>query len=115
MKRLFLFVLVAVITLGGVATTAFFYLFPSLPADRTDTLGIAEMIAPRGEPALRRTAGDPVSAPLKSPRDLALQLGPIEPQPVVVKAHETSASRVARKALNGLEAEACTRRAAMPA
>jgi len=50
MKRLFLYVLVAVITLGGVATTAFFYLFPSLPADRTDTLGIAEMIAPRGEP-----------------------------------------------------------------
>lgn len=50
MKRLILFVMVGVLTLAGVAAGAFLYLFPHLPIDKTDTLGIAEVIAPRSEP-----------------------------------------------------------------
>ena len=44
MKRLILFVMVGILTVAGLATGAFLYLFPHLPAERTDTLGIAEVI-----------------------------------------------------------------------
>ena len=50
MKRLILFVMVGILTVAGLATGAFLYLFPHLPAERTDTLGIAEVIVPRTEP-----------------------------------------------------------------
>lgn len=50
MKRLILFVLAGVLLIAGTATGAFLYLFPHLPVDKTDTLGIAEVIAPRSEP-----------------------------------------------------------------
>lgn len=50
MKRLILFVMIGLLTVAGVATGAFLYLFPHLPADKTDTLGIAEVITPRKEP-----------------------------------------------------------------
>ncbi|SCM72888.1 Acid tolerance and virulence protein [uncultured Pleomorphomonas sp.] len=51
MKRLILFVMAGVLTAAGIATGAFLYLFPHLPVDRTDTLGIAEVITPRDEPS----------------------------------------------------------------
>lgn len=50
MKRLMLFVMVGILTVAGLVTGAFLYLFPHLPADQTDTLGIAEVIVPRREP-----------------------------------------------------------------
>ncbi|MBS1182421.1 MAG: bacterial virulence protein VirJ [Proteobacteria bacterium] len=50
MKRLIVFVMVGVLLVAGMVTGAFLYLFPHLPIDKTDTLGIAEVIAPRAEP-----------------------------------------------------------------
>ncbi len=50
MKRLIPFVMVGVLAVAGIATGAFLYLFPHLPVEKTDTLGIAEVIAPRAEP-----------------------------------------------------------------
>lgn len=50
MKRLILFVMAGLLMAAGAATSAFLYLFPHLPIDKTDTLGIAEVITPRSEP-----------------------------------------------------------------
>ncbi len=50
MKRLILFVMVGVLLIAGATTSAFRYLFPHLPIEKTDTLGIAEVITPRSEP-----------------------------------------------------------------
>ncbi|MCM5552607.1 AcvB/VirJ family lysyl-phosphatidylglycerol hydrolase [Pleomorphomonas sp. NRK KF1] len=50
MKRLILFVMVGLLSVAGLSTGAFLYLFPHLPPEQTDTLAISEVIAPRGEP-----------------------------------------------------------------
>ncbi len=51
MKRLILFVMVGLLSVTGLVTGAFLHLFPRLPPEKTDTLAISEVIAPRGEPS----------------------------------------------------------------
>ena len=50
MKRLKLWLAACILAVAGIAAGAYFYFFSAMPIAKTDTLGIAEMIAPRGEP-----------------------------------------------------------------
>lgn len=50
MKRLFAFGLAGVVALAALTICAFFFLFPELKPEKTETLRIAEIVTPRQEP-----------------------------------------------------------------